>query len=85
MNKLKKLKCYFFGHKYDQIALDHGYVHCLTCNISELREGEGEEFYSWRRKICYNWKWTVIYKIEAIKWKIKKILEKKDEDSDLPF
>ena len=45
--KLSKLLCYFFGHKYLDIALDHGFYECLRCKDGGFEPLKGEEFHLW--------------------------------------
>lgn len=90
--KVKKLICYFFGHNYDQVALEHGYLSCQRCDsYSHYDEDiKGEEFYNWRVKFWHIYfTWGIKEIFTKIKWKIKdfwkyKIL-RKDEDLDVPF
>ena len=85
MMKLKKFVCYIFGHKYDNIALEHGYLYCQRCfkDAHYDEDLEGEEFHNWWSKKT----WKIKQKFRDYKWKIRNWWKYKvrKEDDSVPF
>ena len=85
IKNLKKLICYTLGHKYNNIALEHGYLDCGRCHKSAHYDEdlEGEECYIWWHKKI----WRIKEFYRNLKWKIRnwwKYKVKKEDDS-VPF
>jgi hypothetical protein len=82
--RLKKIICYFFGHKYNDVAFDYGAWECFRCKKWGYEDLGGDEFYQWITKRTWKIRRVIKNLWQNSLWKIQQWKRGKDDDS-VPF